>query len=632
MLDPRSRQMLMGSLRPPDGFRFDCAVGTTFSLDLIALLTAPLAFAMFDWQDDEGNLAADPASPKCDPLALLESLRRCADRVHIFCQAGQIQVPPANQQALTFLEQAVIEVAAPAARAGGTGVFHPKVWVLRFVSTAEPDQVRYRLLCLSRNLTFDRSWDTILVLEGQLQDRQRGIAESRPLAQFIGELPKLAIRPDALSTQTSADTAQIAEELRVVRWEYPEDVSEIRFWPIGLGDKSWPFDGRIDRLLVVSPFLTPGFLDRIAVPGRDQSLVSRPESLREVDPKVLRKRWQCFTLDDGCEAIAGPADEPDSASSRLAGLHAKLYVADAGRNARVWTGSANATTAAFAGNVEFLVELVGKKSRYGVDAALGDADREGNLRTMLAPFAPGENTVLPDPDLKACEAVVDAGRRSIAAMGWSLNVSLDINGAYTSTLFSTHPLPETAHAAIRCRPIMLSQMHARDLRAGALVSESFGPHAIQSISSFVAFEVSAKVGEAEHTETFVLNVPLLNAPTDRKEHILRHLLRDSRTLVRFLLLLLSDDPESLFNELREMSLSTQTTARGNAFEGLPLLEHLLQALHSNPARLDQVQRLIADLRRTPEGREILPPELEAIWEPIHKVHVSITERAKGAAR
>lgn len=621
----------MGSLRPPDGFRFDCAIGTTFSLDLIALLTAPLAFAMFDWQDDEGNLAADPASPKCDPLALLESLRRCANRVHIFCQAGQIQVPPANQQLLTFLEQAVIEVAAPAARTGGTGVFHPKVWVLRFVSMAEPDQVRYRLLCLSRNLTFDRSWDTILVLEGQLQDRQRGIAESRPLAQFIGELPRLAVRPDALSTQTTYDTATIADELRVVRWEYPEDVGEIRFWPIGLGDKSWPFDGRIDRLLVVSPFVTPGFLDRIAVPGRDKFLVSRLESLREIDPTVLRKHWQCSTLDDGCEAIAGPPDELDSASSGLAGLHAKLYVADAGRDARVWTGSANATTAAFAGNVEFLVELVGKKSRYGVDAALGDADREGNLRTMLAPFTPSESMVLPDPDLKSCEGVVASARRSIASVDWSLDIRVD-GAAYTSTLSSVDPLPDIARAAIRCRPIMLSPTHARDLRAGALVSESFGPHAIQSISSFVAFEVSAKVGEAEHTETFVLNVPLLNAPSDRKEHILRHLLRDSRTLVRFLLLLLSDDPESLFNELREMSLSTQTTTRGNALDGLPLLEHLLEALHSNPARLDQVQRLIADLRRTPEGCEILPPELEAIWEPIHKVHVSTAERAKGAAR
>lgn len=69
MLDPRGRQMLLGSLRPPEGYRFNCAVGTTFSLDLIAVAAAPLGFAMFDWQDDDGRLAADPTSGKGDPLA-----------------------------------------------------------------------------------------------------------------------------------------------------------------------------------------------------------------------------------------------------------------------------------------------------------------------------------------------------------------------------------------------------------------------------------------------------------------------------------------------------------------------------------------------------------------------------------
>ncbi len=37
---------------------------TTFTLDLVALLTAPLAFTMFDWQDADGR-------PQADPLALL---------------------------------------------------------------------------------------------------------------------------------------------------------------------------------------------------------------------------------------------------------------------------------------------------------------------------------------------------------------------------------------------------------------------------------------------------------------------------------------------------------------------------------------------------------------------------------
>ena len=48
MLEPESRLMLLDALRPPPGYRFDRAIGTTFTLDLVALLVTPVAFALFD--------------------------------------------------------------------------------------------------------------------------------------------------------------------------------------------------------------------------------------------------------------------------------------------------------------------------------------------------------------------------------------------------------------------------------------------------------------------------------------------------------------------------------------------------------------------------------------------------------
>src|SRR5688500_4132137 len=86
MLDPQNRQLLRDVLRPPAGFEFDRAVVTTYSLDLMTLLTVPLAFTFFQLKDEEGPLAADP-------LALLEALRRHARNLTVFCQAGQIHLP-----------------------------------------------------------------------------------------------------------------------------------------------------------------------------------------------------------------------------------------------------------------------------------------------------------------------------------------------------------------------------------------------------------------------------------------------------------------------------------------------------------------------------------------------------------
>lgn len=86
MLEPQKRRLLMEALRPPGGYSLSCAVATTFSLDLLALITAPLAFALYDQEDGDGR-------PVLDPLRLLDSLREYADRIAIFCQAGQTSVP-----------------------------------------------------------------------------------------------------------------------------------------------------------------------------------------------------------------------------------------------------------------------------------------------------------------------------------------------------------------------------------------------------------------------------------------------------------------------------------------------------------------------------------------------------------
>jgi hypothetical protein len=158
MLAPADRHTLLELLRPPPGAVLDRAVGTTFSLNLDALLVAPAAFALFETGEEQvGDL---------EPLGLLDALRRNADRITLFCQAGQIAPPPAHRRLLAYLEDTVVPVAAPRG-----GVFHPKVWVLRF--RGDDGTVSYRFLVLSRNLTYDRSWDSALRLESVRGWRRR---------------------------------------------------------------------------------------------------------------------------------------------------------------------------------------------------------------------------------------------------------------------------------------------------------------------------------------------------------------------------------------------------------------------------------------------------------------------------
>jgi hypothetical protein len=253
---------------------------------------------------------------------------------------------------------------------------------------------------------------------------------------------------------------------------------------------------------------------------------------------------------------------------------------------------------------------------------------------MLAPFTPAPEAITPDPDEQAAEDLVNAARRSLCGMQMRAHVTEhkgDGTG-FTTTVESEEMLLLQADVAVRCRPIMLASADARLLESGHRIAATFGPHASESISSFVSFEVTGKVRDAERTEQFVLNLPMVGAPSDRRERLLRDLLRDSRTLLRFLLLLLSDDPERLFEELRELTLDPSSAQGRSSGEMLPLLEHMLAALHRNPEKLDQIHRLIEDLKKTPEGRSILPSELEDVWGPISRVRAATAQPRSGGAQ
>ena len=215
------------------------------------------------------------------------SWKRCAamrDRIRIFCQAGQIAIPRPNQLLLNYLEHSVYEVRAPDRR----GVFHPKVWVLRFAPQEDGRPISYRVLCLSRNLTFDRSWDTALVLDGEVTERSYGYGDNRPLADFIAALPDLATR--SVPAQVGQDVEVVQSELRKVSFALPEGFEKVTFHPLGhRGRHSWPFAEAADRRLVISPFLAAGVLEKLSATGRDHVLVSRLEALEAIEPATLAR-------------------------------------------------------------------------------------------------------------------------------------------------------------------------------------------------------------------------------------------------------------------------------------------------------------------------------------------------------
>ena len=609
MLEPLDRRHLLDALRPPDGYDVDLALGTTYSLDLLTLLTVPLAFAMFDWEDDEGRIPADP-------IALLEAARRYADRIHIFCQAGHIQLPGQHSPLLYRLENIVHAVNSP--RSGG--IFHPKLWIIRFAPQDQADQILYRVLCLSRNLTFDRSWDTMLVLDGELSDRNRPISGNNPLGDLIRALPAMMV--SAADDNLRKAVERVEKEIRRVRFDAPPGFEDVRFHVYGVGDmREWWLESCCGKMLAVAPFVDPVFLRRFASQSSGAGvLVSRLEQLQALDPALLNKCGKAFHLDPDASAAPEPENQ---AREELSGLHAKLYVADAGWGASVWTGSANATSAAMNRNVEFLAELVGKRSVCGVEEFLRKVKGQSRIADMLREFEPAEGPSEKDADAINAEERANAMRRALVAADPVAEVKLAADGQRYDVAVSSKSEPSRLPAgdiSTCIWPIGLQELEAID--AGALLktgSICFKQMSFESLSTFFAFSVSAKVGKRTYTVRFVMNLPIRGMPEDREERMLRSILSNKNQVLRMLLLLLADSSADMMARFATASRDVSHNDANHsmaAFGETALLEPLLRVLSQNPRKLERIARLVDDLLKTPAGEDMLPAGFMAAWTPI----------------
>lgn len=604
---PNNRQQLLDSLRPPIGYKLEYAIGTSFSLDLFTLLTVPLAFTFFDFEDSNGK-------PITDPIVLLEALRRYADKIKIFCQAGHTNEAKDIPLMHVHLENSVIMVKAP----NKTGVFHPKIWLLRFENNKK--EVFYRFMCLSRNLTFDKSWDTILIMEGELQDRHKAYAANHPLGDFIKILPNLAL--NKLSQIDKQKIRQVQKEIRKTKFELPEGFSDYQFFHFGIDDyEGFPEYKKIDKIAVISPFVDSGFIKELTQQIDSPTvIISRSECLQELqksDLSIFKKVYNLSEYADP-EREDGNNDQTQNETEKpiqLDGLHAKTYIIESGWDAFILTGSANATTAAFHHNVEFMTELTARKSEFGIDKLLGEEKGMTTFRDLLEEFRFIDQDNNKNADEEKLNYEADNLWRLVVDSDLKINVTKSSNdNLYKYSIIQNKPLKFGNNIKITCRPITLNENYSINLVSR--VSADF-ELSIETISSFIVFEAIINKYGLQKIRRFVLNLPLIGAPDNRFAAILKHTLKDKAHVMRLLLLILDvTDPETGINSQSLRKLVKNDDAKNSYVLEQALFETLIKTLSNNPEMIEHFQKTIEQLNTTPEGTALIPDGLDEILKPI----------------
>jgi len=424
MLNPNSRSLYTSALTPPPGMVFNEAIATTFSMDPALLLEAPVYLALMT--------SGDQKEP--DPLSILEAIRRYSKSITVYVQKGRIQVPQIAKPnpLFVFLEGMVIEVKAPSG-----GVFHPKVWAIRFVSPDKSSSM-LRLVVLTRNMTTDQSWDLSLQLEGTIGRRKAKV--NKPLSYFFKSLPGLATG--------DADQARIeqairfSEDIHRAQWDLPDGFDELAFYLPGTKEFAWE-PPMANRMAVISPFCSDEALQALVKNKSADALISRPESLAALKKDTLSLFSQCLHLDEAAETEDGEEDNPTEQPLSI-GLHAKVYLFETryySDYTHIIVGSANATNAALQAsiNIEILVGLIGKKNKVGgIDELLGT----DGLGEYLIPFDTTKDVAI-DTERQEAEANIENARLQMAEADLSLICqSASKEDLWSLTLFGDIPLLE----------------------------------------------------------------------------------------------------------------------------------------------------------------------------------------------
>lgn len=614
MLSPDVGVTLLEALAPPDGYQLDAAVGTTFTLDLVALLAVPTAFSLAPavGHDDETDQT---------PLGLLEALRAHAARITLFCDSAHISLPDTSAgSALSFLDEAVVPVQAPRG-----GYFHPKIWIVRF--RGHNDALTHRVLIPSRNLTFDRSHDTLVRLDEALPSENVSTAALPELTKLLKALPTLALASGPAPSRL-ADVTDLAKSVSTARFALPEGFDDMRIHLLGFttaATKS-PLPAEAARSLVVSPFLGEKLPDALPRTKGSLTIVSRPAALDRAFSTIAESdRPAAYVLHPGVtddsDGQKSAADDGSHSNDDTdgSGLHAKLFVHDlAHKRTAVFSGSANATQAAFNRNTEVLIELGGLTRSVGVEQFLKKSDEAArksevhdSLMSILVPHSWSE----PADDESAEEAELARLRYCLGSLIVTADVreivseeSSDDQMALYETVYSASTsIDIPANVKLDVRPITDSRWHAAE--SGEINLTVQLP--IHRLTRFLGVRI--RLGDM--TASFVLAADMRGAPEDRTDRLLSHLIASPERLIRYLVMLLSDLPEDRFGgELSD--IFDRLTRPGTDLRTVPLLELMLRALVTSPQRLHEVDRLMALVA---EDENLADKDLLDLWASVSKL-------------
>ena len=593
MLNPNNDRLDYGQvLAPPVNYKLDFAIGTTYSLDLDALVGACIALGLAEETDSDLMK---------NPVCLLEALRATGDKVALFCEGGQIHLP-GNVTSLYILLEKMVFPVTTAKRKGVAKYpsFHPKFWLIRYVD--EKNNYLYRAVVLSRNLTFDRSWDVTFCMDGKKTSAET--VKNNPVGDFISYLIKQLPETD-YAAEKQKKMKSVIRELKNVEFSLDsKEFTDFDFIPFGIGNQYGSNQKPLYTLLedsfheafIMSPFLSSGVIKNFNERSKwmehaEYVLITRASELGKLKPSDC-SNFEIYTMKDAVVDGEGLISE-ETSDIQKQDIHAKIYMLRKGSDSSLYLGSLNASHNALHGNVEFMIKLHSKNRYLNLtkmkESLFGTDEAESPFQ--LAQF---NNKQIDEVEEKAnlLDGVIkDINRKALGAVikenGERFDVSVSFEPTSSGYEISVSPLLSKKTAT------MAETVVFTDLE-------------LTQLSEFYKISVS----DGSQTVSRVIMIPTENMPDDREKAVVSSVVNDKKCFYRYIAFLLGDNLVVSALESMDMNESESSASQNhNKPIQLPALyEKMLHTAATNPERFKEIEYLIKSISSDgviPEGFEQL---------------------------
>ncbi|WP_455503270.1 phospholipase D family protein [Blautia sp.] len=598
----RDRRDYSSILMPPDGYRLYRAVGTTYSLDLEALTAVAICLGLAE--DTDSKLMQNP-------IGMLNALQKVSDKVVLFCEAGQIKVPSKPTALSILLEKMVVEVALPKdEQLGQYSAFHPKTWVLAY-ENGDGDK-KYRFVVMSRNLTFDRSWDICFAMDSSKSVSQK--KKTKPICDFLnylaGEVPDTSANAEKKRNLIRGMKAELTDVSFALESRIFGENFEVL--PLGIGKTAYQMKDDIlfckkrgdanstfNELIVMSPFLSERVIADFNLSDRalaecERTLITRRSELGKLKVSDV-DHFNIYVLKD--EIIDGEDEISDElADKKKQDIHAKIYLRRKYSNVDLYLGSMNASYSAINKNVEMMLRLGTKNmylngTKFLEDIFCGLADNKENPFEKVAVSDAALETERDNRNLleqkikELCrvnrQAVIFADAENVG----KYKIVIEFSGIEYDSEITVSPI-QSKQEQILAEHIEFSELE------------------IMQLSEF--YEITVKSGE--DTIRRIIMIPTSGFPEERESAVVNSVVKDRASFVEYIAFVLGEDHIGSILEGKQMGESGFFRNSSNAMPAL--YEKMLKASVEEPERIKDIGYVL----KMVTNKEIIPDEFRRLYE------------------